>query len=159
MRGFDFTVIGSSSGLEVPLEVSDAGWSVAIIEEGSFGGTCLNRGCISSKMLIHCADVMQIIENAAAFGIRAKVESIDWQFIVKRAFVEVDADAAMIERGNRQSENIEVFKGPGHFTGPKTLAVDIPGSDEEELTDETILIAAGTRPWAPEIPGLDQMPV
>ena len=129
MRGFDFTVIGSSSGLEVRLEVSDAGWSVAIIE------------------------------NAAAFGIRTKVESIDWQFIVKRAFVEVDADAAMIERGNRQSENIEVFKGPGRFTGPKTLAVDIPGSDEEELTDETILIAAGTRPWAPEIPGLDQMPV
>ena len=62
---------------------------------------------------------MQIIENAAAFGIRAKVESIDWQFIVKRAFVEVDADAAMIERGNRQSENIEVFKGPGRFTGPR----------------------------------------
>ena len=109
-------------------------------------------------MLIHCADVMQIIENAAAFGIHAKVESIDWQFIVKRAFVEVDADAAMIERGNRQSENIEVVKGPGRFTGPKTLAVDIPESDGEELTAETILIAAGTRPWAPEIPGLDQTP-
>ncbi|MAQ54037.1 MAG: dihydrolipoamide dehydrogenase, partial [Chloroflexi bacterium] len=109
-------------------------------------------------MLIHCADVMQIIENAAAFGIRAKVESIDWQFIVKRAFVEVDADAAMIEQGNQQRENIEVFKGPGRFTGPKTLAVDIPESDGEELTAETILIAAGTRPWAPEIPGLDQTP-
>jgi len=158
MRKFDFIVISSGSGLEVSADVSDAGWSVAIIEEGPFGGTCLNRGCIPSKMLIHCADVMQTIENGAAFGIHAKVESIDWQFIVKRAFVEVDGAAAMIERGNRQSENIEVFKGRGRFTGPKTLAVDIPGSDEEELTAETILIAAGTRPWVPETPGLDQTP-
>jgi len=156
MRKFDFIVIGSGSGLEVSADLSGAGWSVAIIEEGPFGGTCLNRGCIPSKMLIHCADVMQTIENAAAFGIHAKVESIDWQFIVKRAFEEVNADAAMIERGNRQSENIEVFKGRGRFTGPKTLVVDIPGSSEEELTAETILIAAGTRLWVPEIPGLDQ---
>jgi len=49
MRRFDFTVIGSSSGLEVSLDVSDAGWSVAVIEESSFGGTCLNRGCIPPR--------------------------------------------------------------------------------------------------------------
>ncbi|MCH7737948.1 MAG: dihydrolipoyl dehydrogenase [Chloroflexi bacterium] len=156
MRKFDLIVIGSGSGLEVSADVSDAGRSVAIIEEGPFGGTCLNRGCIPSKMLIHCADVMQTVQNAAAFGIHAKVESIDWPFIVNRAFEEVDADAAMIERGNRQSENIEVFKGRGRFTGPKTMVVDIPGAGEEELTADTILIAAGTRPWVPEIPGLDQ---
>jgi len=118
---------------------------VAIIEKGPFGGTCLNRGCIPSKMLIHCADVMQTVQIAAAFGIKATVESIDW------AFKEVDADAAMIERGNRQTENIEVFKGAGRFTGSKTLTVD--GYDEE-LTADTILIAAGTRPWTPDLPGL-----
>ena len=106
-------------------------------------------------MLIQCADVMQTVQNAAAFGIHAKVESIDWQFIAQRAFEEVDADAAMIERGNRQSENVEVFKGRGRFTGPKALAVE--GFDEE-LTAETTLIAAGTRPWVPDISGLDQTP-
>ena len=155
MRKFDLIVIGSGSGLEVSADVSDAGQSVAIVEEGPFGGACLNRGCIPSKMLIHCADVMQTIQNAAAFGIQAKVESIDWPFIVKRAFEEVDADAAMIERGNRNSENVEVFKGRGVFTGPKSLAVQ--GYDEE-ITADTILIAAGTRPWAPDIPGLDPTP-
>jgi hypothetical protein len=51
-------------------------------------------------MLIHCTDVMQTVQNAAAFDIYAKVESINWQFTVQRAFEEVDADAAMIERGN-----------------------------------------------------------
>ena len=119
MRKFDLIVIGSGSGLEVSADVSDAGRTVAIIEEGPFGGTCLNRGCIPSKMLIHCADVMQTIQNAAAFGIHAKVESIDWSFIVRRAFEEVDADAAMIERGNRQSENIEVFKGRAGSPAPR----------------------------------------
>ncbi|MCH8801883.1 MAG: mycothione reductase [Chloroflexi bacterium] len=158
MRKFDLIVIGSGSGLEVSADVSDAGRSVAVIEEGPFGGTCLNRGCIPSKMLIHCADVMQTVQNAAAFGIHAKVERIDWRFIVQRAFEEVDADAAMIERGNRQSENIEVFKGRGRFTGPKIIAVTGPGLDEEELTADTILIAAGTRPWVPDIPGLDRTP-
>ena len=110
MQHFDLMVLVSGSGLEVSSEAAGLGLSVAIIEEGPFGGTCLNRGCIPSKMLIHCADVMQTIENGAAFGIHAKVESIDRQFIVKRAFVEVDGAAAMFERGNRQSENIEVFK-------------------------------------------------
>ena len=93
MRKFDLFMTGSR--LE-PADISEAGWSVAIIEEDPFDGTCLNQGCIPSKMLIHCADVMQTVENAAAFGIHAKVESIDWQFIVKRAFEEVDTDAATL---------------------------------------------------------------
>jgi len=53
MRNFDLIVIGSGSGLEVSADASDAGWNVAVIEEGPFGGTCLSRGCIPSKMLIH----------------------------------------------------------------------------------------------------------
>ncbi len=153
MRKFDLIVIGSGSGLEISAEASDAGWSVAVVEEGPFGGTCLNRGCIPSKMLIHCADVMQTVQNSASFGIHAKVERIDWPFIVHRAFEEVDAEAAMIERGNRQSPNIEVFKSRGRFTAPKTIEVG-----GEQLTAETILIAAGTRPWVPEIPGLEHTP-
>ena len=56
MRTFDLIVIGTGSGLEISSEASEAGWSVAVVEEGPFGGTCLNRGCIPSKMLIHCAE-------------------------------------------------------------------------------------------------------
>ena len=106
MRSFDLIVIGTGSGLEISADASDQGWSVAVVEEGPFGGTCLNRGCIPSKMLIHCADVMRTVQTASDFGIHAKVEKIDWPFIVERATKEVDADAAMIERGNRQDDNI-----------------------------------------------------
>ena len=58
MRTFDLIVIGSGSGLEVSSEAVDRGLSVAVVEHGPFGGTCLNRGCIPSKMLIHSAGVI-----------------------------------------------------------------------------------------------------
>ena len=153
MRSFDLIVIGTGSGLEVSADASDQGWSVAVVEEGPFGGTCLNRGCIPSKMLNHCSDAMRTVETASEFAIHPNVERIDWPFIIKRATKEVDADAAMIERGNRQDVNIQAFKGRGAFVGPKTLEVN-----GEQLTAETIVIAAGTRPCAPPIPRLDTVP-
>jgi dihydrolipoamide dehydrogenase len=153
MQQFDLMVIGSGSGLEVSSEAAGLGLSVAIIEEGPFGGTCLNRGCIPSKMLIHCADVMDTIKSAHIFGIQVTVQGIDWKHIIARAADEVDADARAIEEGNRQADNITVFKGRGSFVGPKTLEVN-----GEQISAETVLIAAGTRPMVPEIPGLGSVP-
>ena len=66
MKDYDVMVIGSSSGLEVSSEASARGLSVAVIEHGPFGGTCLNRGCIPSKMLSHCADVMETIQQLSS---------------------------------------------------------------------------------------------
>ena len=77
MQRFDMIVIGSGSGLEVSSDAAALGLSVAIIEEGPFGGTCLNRGCIPSKMLIHCVDVMDTIKSVPTFGIQATVQGID----------------------------------------------------------------------------------
>jgi len=153
MQQFDLMVIGSGSGLEVSSEAAGFGLSVAIIEEGPFGGTCLNRGCIPSKMLIHCADVMDTIKSAHIFGIHATVQGIDWKHIIARATDEVDADARAIEEGNRQNDNVTVFKGQGSFVGLKTLGVN-----GEQISAETVLIAAGTRPMVPEIPGLKDVP-
>lgn len=153
MEKFDLIVIGSGSGLEISAEASDRGMSVAIVEEGPFGGTCLNRGCIPSKMLIHCADVVETIKNAHLFGIEAHLGKIDWDLIMKRTYAEIDQDAQAIESGNRNAENITVFKGSGRFVGHKTLEVN-----SQQIKAETILIAAGTRPWVPSILGLDSTP-
>ena len=150
---FDIIVIGSGSGLEVSSEGAERGLSVAVVEEGPFGGTCLNRGCVPSKMLIHCADVMETIQGAERFGIKAQVEAVDWQFIIRRAYDEIDADAQAIEEGNRQAPNITVYKDRARFVGQK--AVEVNG---EQIRAETVVIAAGTRPWVPEIPGLSDVP-
>ena len=105
MKSYDLIVIGSGSGLEVSGEAAERGLYVAVVEHGPFGGTCLNRGCIPSKMLIHCADVMETIKRSELFGIKAKVEAVDWQYIVRRASDEVDEESRMVEEGNRQAPN------------------------------------------------------
>jgi len=153
MQSFDVIVIGSGSGLEVSSEAADRGLSVAVAEHGPFGGTCLNRGCIPSKMLIHSADVMQTIRRAELFGITTQVSAVDWDFIVKRAVSTVDADAEAIEQGNRQHPNITVFKDTGRFVGHKVLQ-----AGDERISAETIVIAAGTRPRIPDIDGLVDVP-
>ncbi len=104
-------------------------------------------------MLIHCADVMETIQRAELFGIKASVESIDWGFIIRQAVDEVDRDAASIEWRNRQADNITVFKSRGRFVGKRTLEVN-----GERISAETLVIAAGIRPWVPGIPGLSDVP-
>ena len=153
MATFDLIVLGSGSSLEVSSEAAERGLSVAVVEEGPFGGTCLNRGCIPSKMLIHSADVMETIRSAGRFGIHAEVQGLDWQAIVKRVADEIDADARAVEEGNLQAPNITVFKGRGVFVGEKTLVVN-----GEQIGAETILIAAGGRPRVPDIDGLADVP-
>ena len=145
-------VIGSGSGLEVSSEAAAMGWSVAVVEQGPFGGTCHNRGCIPSKMLIHSADVMETIRRAGEFGIKARVEGVDWPFIIRRVFEEIDAEAEAIEEGNRQAPNVSVYKGRCRFVGPKTLEVN-----GERISGETVVIAAGTRPSVADVPGLAEV--
>ncbi len=153
MQSFDLIVIGSGSGLDVSSEAADRGLSVAVVEHGPFGGTCLNRGCIPSKMLIHSADVMETIRRAELFGITAQVSAVDWDAIVKRVISIIDDDVQDIEEGNRQQPNITVFKGTGRFVGHKVLEVG-----NERIAAETIVIAAGTRPRILDIDGLSDVP-
>lgn len=153
MKNFDLMVIGTGSGLDVAADAAEMGLSVAVVEEGPFAGTCHNRGCIPSKMLIHSADVMETIRTADRFGIKATVESVDWPGIMRRVFEDIDGEAAEIEEANRNDPNITVFKGTGRFTGPKILEVN-----GETIAAETVLIAAGTLPMVPAIAGLDGTP-
>ncbi|MCH7771022.1 MAG: FAD-dependent oxidoreductase, partial [Bacteroidetes bacterium] len=70
MEHFDVIVIGAGSGLNISAATSNnLGLKTAIVEKGPMGGTCLNRGCIPSKMVIHAADVAEIIDKAKVCGI------------------------------------------------------------------------------------------
>ena len=151
---FDLIVIGAGSGTEVSAAAASAGRRVAVIDPGPFGGTCLNRGCIPSKMLVHVADVARTIRRADRFGIDARIEWIDWPSIVERVFADIDRDARAIEEGNRQAPNITVFKGEARFIGPHRLAIG-----DASLEGDQIVIAAGSRPTMPPIPGIDGVTV
>ncbi|MDD5340347.1 MAG: dihydrolipoyl dehydrogenase [Candidatus ainarchaeum sp.] len=152
MLKFDLMVIGAGSGLDVAAAAAASGMKVAIVEEGPMGGTCLNRGCIPTKILIHSADVIQTIRHAGEFGISAGPISVDFRKVMARART-VDKDAQEIEQNIKKAKNITLFKARGAFTGPKALRVG-----KEEITAEKIVIAAGTRPAIPPIAGLDKVP-
>lgn len=149
MRDFDLIVIGSGSGLDVAVAAANRGLRVAIVEKGPLGGTCLNRGCIPSKMLIHSADLVEEIRGAGRFGIKVKGYEVDYTAIVDRVTYDVDSESKSIENALMSSENPVLFKGLGKFTGRKIIEVN-----GEEITAEKILIAAGARPKIPEIEGL-----
>jgi len=152
VKQFDVIVIGAGSGLLISSDAAERGLRVAVIDEGPFGGTCLNRGCIPSKMLIHSADVINTVESAKEFGISAKVTKINWSQIQKRVWSTIDPDAKRIEKRNQELKNITVYKERAVFEGHKVLRVG-----DELLTAHKIFICAGSRPNIPQIPGLDDV--
>ena len=153
MEKFDLIVIGSGSGLDVANAAAQKGLKVAIIEKYKLGGTCLNTGCIPSKLLIHSADIIEIIKGAETFGITVKDYSIDFQKIVNRVNKIVDTDANKIKKGLQESKNPRLFLEECRFIGEKKIAI----SNNEIITADKILIASGTRPFIPNIQGLQNV--
>jgi len=151
MKEFDVIVVGAGSGLEVASAYASKGKEVAVIEPGPLGGTCLNRGCIPSKMLIHRADVADTIQNSEEFGIYSNIEKIDFEDIVEEVNEEVAQDAENIEAGLKESKNHTLYRSEAEFVDEKVLEVD-----GKEITAEKIFIAAGSRPLVPPVGGLEQ---
>ena len=95
MDEVDFLVIGSGSGLDVANAAVNQGQSVAVVEKGRLGGTCLNRGCIPSKKLLYHAEVLETIERAGEFHIDASVDDVRFSAMVREVteeFAERDED-------------------------------------------------------------------
>ena len=91
MTDYDLVVVGAGSGNMLPTAAVDR-MRIAIVERDRFGGTCLNRGCIPSKMLVHTADVAEAVRGAAKFGIRAELAGADWTAIRDRVFARTDRE-------------------------------------------------------------------
>jgi mycothione reductase len=155
---FDLIVIGSGSGLDVANAAAvQHGLKVAIIEKDKMGGTCLNRGCIPSKLLIHSADVAEVIKNAGIFGIKVDGFSVDFEKIVERVNTITDSHSAAIRKSYENSDNPKLFAKECRFVGKKMIALSGTNvNDELIITAENILIASGTRPKIPKIKGLQE---
>jgi len=152
MKEFDLVVIGAGSGLEVASGYADRGNDVAVIEPGPLGGTCLNRGCIPSKMLIHRADVAEEIRGSEKFGIEAEINDIDFNSIIEEINSEVSKDAENIRKGLENSDRHTLYREEAEFVDEKLLEVG-----DEQITSEKIVVAAGSRPFIPPIDGLDEI--
>src|ERR1700691_6485823 len=80
---YDLVIVGAGSGNTLPAD-QFAGWRIAVVEADRFGGTCLNRGCVPSKMLVYTADVAMQVRRASQFGLGATLEAVDWPAIRER---------------------------------------------------------------------------
>lgn len=143
-------VIGSGSGLDVANAAAQGGMKVAIIEKDRMGGTCLNRGCIPSKLLLHSADVMEAIKSAGTFGINVGSVTVDFEKIVRRTNGIIDPDSEGIRKAFESIDNPALFHAECKFVGRKEIAVA-----GKTITADKILIASGTRPGVPKIEGLE----
>jgi mycothione reductase len=143
---FDLAVIGSGSGgVVIPEHL--AGRKAALIESGAFGGTCVNRGCIPSKMFVHTADVAMSVRRAPAFGIRAQIEAVDWTAIRNRVLMRIRATSSEGRRGRLESTDVTLFEGRARFVGPHELVID----DHVRVEADQIVIATGGRPSIPAV--------
>ena len=154
MKKYDVIVIGSGGGSKITTPASRLGLKVAVIEKDRLGGTCLNRGCIPSKMLIHPADVAQEVREAARFDIQNNPNfTVDFNKLVTRISNTVDADSYGISAGYGKNPNIDFHHGTASFIADKVIQVN-----GEELTADKFFIAVGSRPSIPQVEGLNETP-
>src|ERR1700753_3106024 len=149
MESYDLAIIGTGSGNSI-LDDRFEGKRVAICEQGTFGGTCLNVGCIPTKMFVYAAEVADTIRNAARYGVDAHMDRVRWDNIVSRVFGRIDPIGVGGEDYRRSAPNIDVYGshtrfGPVQADGRYLLRTDAG----DEFTADQVVSAAGARAVVP----------
>ncbi len=149
-KHYDLIIVGTGSGNSIPSPEFDDK-SIAIVEKGAFGGTCLNDGCIPTKMYVYAADVAYAARTAGRLGLDMSTNSMDWRQIIDRVFVNrIDkiAESGEAYRRGEETPNIDVYAAHARFVGPKLLNVG-----GQVISGEQIVLANGSRPVIPEVFG------
>jgi mycothione reductase len=150
VRHFDLCIIGSGSSNTIPgRRLADL--KIAMVEAGTFGGICLNVGCIPTKMLVYPADLARTPAGSARLGVDLELLATHWPEIRDRVFGRIDAKSAAGAKFREEDPNITLFREPARFVGPRTLDTGSQGA----ITADRFVIGAGSRPTVPEIEGLD----
>ena len=150
MRHFDLCVIGSGSGNSI-IDSRFDDLSVALVDKGErFGGTCLNVGCIPTKMFVHPADLAASTGHARRLGVDLELAGTDWPAIRDRIFGRIDPISEGGEQWRRSNANVTLYREAASFTGPKQLLVG-----DETITADKFVLAAGSRPQIPVLKGMD----
>ena len=149
---YDLIIIGSGSGNSIIGPEHDH-QRVAIVERGVFGGTCLNRGCIPTKMFVFPADLAEHTRHGERYGIRMSFDGADWPSMVRRIFGRIDPIAEGGRQYRHSLANVDVFEHTGHFVGERELEVG-----GQRIRGTQVVIAAGARTFVPDVPGIDDVP-
>ncbi len=148
MAHADLVILGGGSGgYACALRAAELGKSVILIDKDKLGGTCLHRGCIPTKALLHAAEVADSAKESEAFGVRASFDGIDMPKVNEYR----DGVVSRLYKGLQglvKSRNVTFIEGTGRLVGPKTIEVN-----GEQHTGDSIVLATGS--YARSLPGLE----
>ena len=152
MSHHDLLIIGAGSGNTI-IEPEHDHLDIAIAEPAEFGGTCMNRGCIPSKMLVYAADLSLNAQTANKLGVNSSFSGVDWEGIQRRIFGRIDPIAEAGLNYRESLENVTVYRDKAAFISENTVAVG-----KEVVSADQIVIAAGASPVIPHLSGLNETP-
>ncbi|MGH3467773.1 MAG: FAD-dependent oxidoreductase, partial [Thermocrispum sp.] len=138
---------GGSGGYAAAFRAAELGLSVILVEKDKLGGTCLHRGCIPTKALLHAAEVADNAREGEQFGVKSTFDGIDMAGVNKYK----DGIVARLHKGLHglaKAHKVTLVEGAGTLTGPTT--VDVDGTT---YTGRNVLLATGS--YAKTLPGLD----
>src|SRR4030042_4565143 len=140
MERFDVIVGGWGWGRTIVEGALNKGLKVALVEKDPLGGTCLNRGCIPSQMVIYPADVVQEIKHATTLGVNATIDKIDFSSIMERMRRNIAEDRLHLIESVGKVKNLTYYKGQGEFIGDYTMIVG-----GETVEAKNLFLVAGAR--------------
>ncbi|CUH67109.1 Mercuric reductase [Thalassovita gelatinovora] len=150
----DLLVIGAGSGgLSVAAGAVQMGADVTLLEGHKMGGDCLNYGCVPSKALLAAGHAAHAMGAGAAMGITPVAPDIDYAAAKDHVLRVIEQIAPVDSQERFEGLGVRVIREYGHFTGPRTVR-----AGDTEITARRIVIATGSSPLVPPIPGLDQVP-
>jgi dihydrolipoamide dehydrogenase len=150
-NSYDLVILGGGTGgYSAALRGGNLGLSVALVEKDKVGGTCLHRGCIPTKALLHVAELMDgLAEAAERWGIKSTVDQVDYSVTVANREDIITKNFKGLE-GHLKKEKVDILRGNGRVTGPKTVEVEGVG---EVTATRALVLASGSVPKS--IPGLE----
>lgn len=155
MADYQLLIVGGGpGGYEAALRAAELGMKVGVVERREIGGTCLNRGCVPTKALLHASEVYAAAGESAELGVNVTGTGLDMEAMFHRKG-EISQTLRDGLTEQMKGEGIDILRGTGTLVGGGR-AVRIAGPDgEREVTGENVLIASGSKPARPPIPGLD----
>lgn len=161
---YDLVIVGSGSGNSL---ITDdfAGKRVAIVEHGTFGGTCLNVGCIPTKMFVYAAEVATAVRESSRYGIDARLERVRWPDIRDRIFGRIDPISAAGLQYRLHGPGTTAYLGHARFVADRELEIDITGpsagrsvGERARISGDQVVIATGSRAWVPAVVAASGVP-
>ena len=155
IKEYDIIVVGTGAGNIVLEHAMEAGLKAAQVEKGKFGGTCLTRGCIPTKVMVTATEMLREFKEADKIGVKADNIHLDWKVLSERVWNKID-ESKGLEKFYLRQKNLDVYRGVASFIDNKTMEVELSEGTKQLISADKIILNVGGRTRIPEVDGLEE---